>query len=485
MPHALSVVVVLVVAALVAVAAGVWLRVVRYAPYFSFDADQDVRYPLPGAASLPVTIDAGEEGTSFVWPEAEGPFDTALLEVKLACSKLGRVLDPSVEATLAGSDARTVQYLVRGTDGVRYVNLSALARRRPAPGARVRLSGRNATVAPGAATLHLMRSPGAAQGPVLVVAPHPDDAELSSFGLYAARAQGHAAADASDAWVVTVTAGEVGTFGHPYGGLLGDGVEASRTRGRLRVWESLTAPFVGRVPAEHAMNLGYFDGTVEAMRRAPDTAVRSSAADVDSIDAFRRYNRPGVTPPSPERATWRGLVADLAAVLARAHPSVIVAPHPMLDVHSDHVAVGLAVMEAIERAGLTDGTLLLYVIHDKGSGPYGSLQPVGPRDGVVSLPPARFDAPIADRIYSSPVSTEQRRMKLFALDAFRDLRSVQTGLTPSVPAAVTAALRDVYRRLVVPDASFYRRAVRPNELFFVIDLEEVPAYRAQFEREAG
>src|SRR5438067_11411289 len=78
----------------------------------------------------------------------------------------------------------------------------------------------------------------------LVVSPHPDDAELAAFGLYAD----------TQATAVTVTAGDASDR---YTGK-NDGMHVTRAQvGRMRVLDSIIVPQIGGVPREKVFNRAY------------------------------------------------------------------------------------------------------------------------------------------------------------------------------------------------------------------------------------
>jgi hypothetical protein len=96
--------------------------------------------------------------------------------------------------------------------------------------------------------------------------------------------------------------------------------------------------------------------------------------------------------------------------------------------------------------------------------------PFGPARAWVSLPPW-FDRSVTFRaVHSLPLTPEVRRAKLLALDMHHDLRPapspVERGPLPTflgrLGGMVRALIRDPAREL-----SYFRRAPRPNELFFV------------------
>src|SRR5437016_14202737 len=78
-----------------------------------------------------------------------------------------------------------------------FLNLTRLIRAGAKAGARVILRGLRVTWPAGRTSLHVCHESVRPADRVLVVSPHPDDAELGAFGLYAD----------TQATVVTVTAG--------------------------------------------------------------------------------------------------------------------------------------------------------------------------------------------------------------------------------------------------------------------------------------
>ncbi|MHC3970536.1 PIG-L family deacetylase, partial [Pseudomonas aeruginosa] len=118
---------------------------------------------------------------------------------------------------------------------------------------RIRLRGRHCRLV-GEPTLWRARHPDYRERRVMVIAPHADDAELAAFGLYS---------QACEAWIVTLTAGEIETEHYRRMGL--DGIAAARLKGRLRAWDSQAVPAWGGVPAERCVQLGYFCLQLPAM----------------------------------------------------------------------------------------------------------------------------------------------------------------------------------------------------------------------------
>lgn len=431
-------------------------RGARYHAYHQNRLDEDQSYALPaGATRVPAQL-----GPRVTVPEG----GVVLLSAELRSRGLGGLRDPWLELRAGPLSARC--YVERGVAARRLLNVSPLA-------------GHSAVLACGDLSV---RAEGAEwlcfrgrelRAPVLVVAPHPDDAELAAFGLYAGR----------DAWVVTACAGELGT--HDYGGLFSRDAEGAALRGRLRVAESLSAPVAGGVPRGRIANLGYFDGSLAAMYRDPVSEARSLAIEGAGLGQFRAAGEVGLL-PARDTATWAGLVADLVHVLRVSGARTVAFPHPRLDHHPDHAALGMAVLEAVERAERSDALLLAYAVHGPGGGNGASIHPVGRRDGSVSLPPGRFSEPLFDDLMSLPLDAATLRQKALALDTYRDLKD-EDGPLPveDVQLRLRRGARELYRALMVYDLGLVRRFLRPNELFYVLDGARLAQHRAAFAQRSG
>jgi LmbE family N-acetylglucosaminyl deacetylase len=426
-------------------------RGARYHAYHGNRLDEDQTYTLPASAQrVPAQLGAHVEVPSA---------GVVLLSARVRSRGLGGVRDPWLE--LAAGEVSARCYVERGVAARRYLHVSAL-------------SGRSATLS----TADLSVEPEGAEWlcfpgrelrtPVLVVAPHPDDAELAAFGLYAGR----------DAWVVTACAGELGT--HDYGGLFSPDADGAALRGRLRVAESLSAPVAGGVPRGRIANLGYFDGSLAAMYRDQGAEARSLALQGAGLGQFRAAGEAGVL-PARDTATWAGLVADLVHVLRLSGARTVAFPHPQLDHHPDHAALGMAVLEALERAERTDALLLAYAVHGPGGGSGASIHPVGRRDGSVSLPPGKFDQLLFDDLVSVPLDAATLRKKALALDTYRDLKDEEGPLpAEALGLRLKRGAREMYRALMVYDLGLVRRFLRPNELFYVLDGARLAEHRAAF-----
>ncbi|MFI5308409.1 MAG: PIG-L deacetylase family protein, partial [Polyangiales bacterium] len=349
-----------------------------------------------------VDLQTARGGVDLHWtsPKLAG-WDTVLLGVRVRADK------PEPLVTLAVGTAQVAQYLDIGARGLRWLNLSSL---RPAlkDGAVVAIRVHGVAIEPGAATLRVFASPlAAAERPILILAPHPDDAEIAAFGLYASHSR--------NTTIVTVTSGNAGDAN--YQDEFGENIPAQYTfKGYLRAVDSVTVPWQGGVPPERCFNLGYFDARLAEMHASPHVPFSEKYGPNEDVAPYRRANLGKLLPEKSRANSWANLVEDLVAVLRKVKPALIVMPHPGLDTHLDHRFVSVAAIEALARLKYKV-TFLLYTNHAAEN-----LYPFGPAGSVMSLPPwAGPEVPVQG-VFSLPLDREMQRRKLFALETMHDLR---------------------------------------------------------------
>ena len=393
--------------------------------------------------SVPLT---GTSGTvEITWPAANiDDWDTAMLGVEVTAS-----VDLPAPYVEIGSDATSDrQYFRAGDAGPRWLNLSFL-RGKVVTGARVSLRGEGVSIAPGSATLRLFANALELSRAILVVAPHPDDAEIGAFGLYAHR----------NATVVTVTTGNAGP--RSYEAVFDRPSDLYAFKGRIRLFDSITVPWLGGIPPERTFNMGYFDARLAEMHDNPGKVIPEMYSANADLGPYLKYNIGALLPKQARASTWSNLVEDLLRVLKRVKPAVVLAPHPQLDSHRDHQFTSVALAEALRRWN-KPVTLLLYTNHaDQNRYPY------GPAGTLTSLPPPLLQEVLLDRLYSHPVSPDVQRLKLFALESMHDLRVSPSRLYQLVIGSDRAGGPE--KEDPSGGVGYLRRGPRSNELFFVYD----------------
>ena len=402
-----------------------------------------------------VTVAEMDGVPGIVWPElVEARWDTALLGVQINADALAAA--PYVE--VAAGSASDRQYFPPGDAGERWLNVTFL--RGAMVGTRISLRGEGVTFATPAAKLRLFAGAPDLAKPMLVLAPHPDDAEIGAFGLYANR----------NASVVTVTAGNAGV--PTYEAVFDDPADQYLFKGRIRLIDSITIPWQGRIPPERAFNMGYFDARIAEMHEKRDAVIPEMYRPNTDINVYRRENIGSLLPLRPRDSKWSNLVDDMLALLKKVKPAVIAAPHPQLDTHRDHQYVTVALSEALARWN-RPVALLLYTNHaDRNRYPY------GPAGTLMSLPPPPPGDVVIDRVYSHPVPPALQRLKLFALESMHDLRFTPTRQYQLAREDARAVAPE--KTGPEPDITYLRRGPRSNELFYVYDRDSFNAMVKDF-----
>ena len=302
---------------------------------------------------------------------------------------------------------RFTQYLEPNETGKRLINLTGIESLN-----QLQLTLKHLTLERDAILLGF-RNPDLASGPILIIAPHPDDAELAAFGAYSQHPK--------NTWIVTITAGErLKRLDKQYWPGLDDLLdEASQRKGFIRAWNSATTPLLAGVPAEQLIMLGYFNDTLAELFEKPDTVVPSQSAPTLTPDAYRQWNKLSLPTDGQAQNTGENLQSDLAALLNKIKPKTIITPHPDIDPHADHTASTRHLQAAIEQCEHTPDHLLLYANHLKSTRGF----PRGPAHAAAGVWPTQIttQSPRNDRIASFPLSIEVQKQKALALHSMHDL----------------------------------------------------------------
>jgi LmbE family N-acetylglucosaminyl deacetylase len=426
------------------------LRAWRYRKWFRLPAH---RMDGLGCRSVHPAIPLLVEMNGFDLPHGLDLHErTVFLQIDVKVSLLGRLCDPYIE--IQDGQLTHRQYFERGVTGRRFVNLSPLfGRSDQSPLRRVGLRGSSMRWDTEASLL-VFDSPAIEGAGVLVLAPHPDDAEIAAFGMYASR----------PSWVVTVTAGEKAT-GH-----LPARVSAhtrSRWTALLRVSDSLSVPQLGQVPPDRRVNLAYPDGALESMYREPARPFRLACEESLCRAQLRSANQMAQFRGGNAGCTWNELIEEMRLLLELTRPGIVICPHPLVDTHSDHVFTTVALERAMRGLQGRRPLVLLYVVHNRGVPFY----PFGPAESLVGLAPGRYDGWLADSIYSHPLDPEMRQTKYFAVEAMHAARRY-ADVEPRGAVKILKSFRQeilaYLAGMSLDPTSFLRRAPRPNEIYYVV-----------------
>jgi hypothetical protein len=278
--------------------------------WYDVGNDYSYTFDLSEAEAVPVRI----TGEGIRIPSLPGNWDTVLLSIDLKATLTGAWFEPTLEVT--AGDQSWHQTVERSASGLRYILLDADMVR---SAQFLELAGRHVKWDAQDGELFLFSSAPPTDKTFLVLAPHPDDAEIAAFGLYSNR----------NSYVVTVLAGDYvdGLYAH----LSFEPAGQDLLRGRARVWDSLVVPAWGGVSSDRVVNLGCRNGSLRDLyNRQANEYSKDGAPELDP-SLLRAGAVEALVGGRNGDASWQSVVEDLAKIVATINPDVIVTPHPALD----------------------------------------------------------------------------------------------------------------------------------------------------------
>lgn len=399
--------------------------------HIRYNRQSDYQYSFTQGQQIEATI----EGDTLIIPALASTDNvTALLEITCRATLSGYIFDPYVAIQVGKNNAR--QYFERGLKGKRYLNVShLLSNERP-----IQLEAKHCRITEKTAPLVVFNNPELEGKKILVLAPHPDDAEIAAFNLYRQY----------NSMIVTVTAGE----SEPERALIeetGSLEKACMLKGRLRAWDSVAVPQWAGLTPDQLLQLGYPDGCLKALHAG--NTIRS-----ESKRGFRQFNCHKLITDNGVNLSWDTLKQDFSEIIRTWQPDVIVTPHPTMDAHSDHQLTTKAVQEVVNDLALVDIVFLYYANHL----PETDHWPFGEKGTLVAPPPGKHTV---GQYFSVPVPASIQTDKACALAMMHDLQG---------PVSLKKQLRYWLQekllgreRCSVGDDPYFRKAVRVNELFIV------------------
>jgi LmbE family N-acetylglucosaminyl deacetylase len=416
-------------------------------------ADQIIDWDRSECRKVLIQKDVAVSGFNLVVSGVAG-YDTCFLNIKVDSGLSGIFKEPRV--LIENSKGKKyVQILEYRCSGVRPINVSSLLSPNEnvlslcitSSWCRILDIGKHAI---------LYNNSDLIDSKKIVVAPHPDDAEIAAYGLYKKSNK--------NTFILTVSGGEGGRF-----------VKSENEKrfvdnkylSLIRFLDSITIPLRAGIPHDNVINMGYFDNTLEEMYRDKVVSVKSLYYENLSIDEYRGYNISEIRSEIQGGANWGDFVSDLSSVISKINPDVFVSPYPVLDTHEDHKYSTVALVEAIMKSGLRSGYLCLY------SNRYVQSEyfPYGPAGSIYSVLPLENNGLFFDRIFSLDLGDGLCVEKKISLEAHYDLReSVQF---MSIREQFHYILNKIKGCVYNTENSYYRRAMMSNEIFYVIRVEKL------------
>lgn len=290
-------------------------------------------------------------------------------------------------------------------------------------------------------------------GPIMIVAPHPDDAEIAAGGLYSVHA--------AQTRIVTLSAGELlRKLDRQYITRLDDDLTtASQRKGDIRSWNSAVTPLLSGVAIEHCQMLGVPDGY--GWQIIHDDAVIDP---VLPIQQARRLNALSLPNDNAEILEREHIINDLQHLIEHWQPATILVTDPEYDPHPDHLAASLALAEALKRSHSRPERVLLYANHYQDAHPPGpAFQPAWTPSPALRKPLFRAPAP-----YLFSLDEKAQRHKALLLDAMDDLSRRDR------PRQIRKKnRREGFHPTFAPDRDrYFQWAIRSSEYFQMVDVEE-------------
>jgi len=409
--------------------------VIKRARKYKYNTSKDYSYNLDKNLIEIVEL----HNNSFTLPNSD--YDTLFLQLKFSLNPISYFLKPYI----------TIQnqkhYFEYGAKGIRYLNLSSVQ------AGVVTLNLHHLSLKEKKLSLYGYKNSVNLEESLLILAPHADDAEIAGFGLYKS---------AKNVTIVTTTIGEHGNCNY-CDIYKQDEEKATLKKAELRMIDALSLGLYGGVDIKNSLALGYFGGSLKWMQENPDKDAFSLRTSIEDMNKFRRVSHADIKLPNITKPNHKAFVNDLTLIIEQLKPTNIVTPHPAIDSHPDHKYTTYALLDALKETKHRC-KIMAYTNHLALS----EFYPVGNMHASITLPP-NFKEFYFDSIYSFNLDANLQIDKFFALEAIHDLRD--SSIQISIKKAYKQLDKLITRAIKGKDKSYYKRAVRANELFFVIESE--------------
>ncbi|MEA3330222.1 MAG: PIG-L family deacetylase [Campylobacterota bacterium] len=379
------------------------------------------------------------QGKILKLPDNYKDFDTLFLKVELSLNPLSYFFKPYIEIQ------NQKHFFEYGAKGIRYINLSHI------PRSELTLKLHSISLKTDITKFYAYKNDVDLSKKILILAPHADDAEIAAFGLYKS---------AKNITIVTTTAGESGVCNY-CDIYKNDKLKSSLKKAELRVFDAISVPLLGDVDIKNSIALGYFSGTLKWMSQNREKIASSQINEIKEMNNFRKVSHAKIKLKESIEPTYTAFLEDLKEIVKQVQPDIIITPHPTIDSHTDHQQTTLGMIEVLQEQKL-DTKLLLYTNHLKLSESY----PVGDMHSTITLPPNKQEFSF-NSIYSFYLDDDLQIDKFFALESIHDLRD--STLPISIKNSFKHLNKMIKRRVTGKDKRYYKRAVRSNELFFIVN----------------
>jgi len=247
----------------------------------------------------------------------------------------------------------------------------------------------------------------------------------------------------------------------------GDPHQAGQIKGLLRSWDGIAVPQWGGLKAQQCIQLGYFCLRLNQMANNPDKNIASLSSNTNDTRVFRQFNQSTLESDQNGSSNWNMLCQDLAEIIAKEKPDILLMPHPCFDPHRDHYFSSKAVIQALSDSKHQVNSFFLYANHNQ----HTDMFPFGKANSLQALPPQFIRQKVRQQIFSLPLNKNQQQHKLLALAMMHDL---------NVPLSLKKRFRKKLQALLLGreissygQDDYLRKAVRQNEVFFIANYHQV------------
>ena len=401
-----------------------------------YDVKKDQACTFNQAETYNITI----KNNKFRLPEEVSNSSYSLfLEIDIKTTVTGNFFDPAI-TVYSSRNNNQGQYFEKGTKSKRYLNITHSI---PEQDNEILLEFSHCSLASKNARLIAYKKPDLEEKKILVISPHPDDAEIAAFNTYSKKTS----------FIVTISAGE--KEAETLANLTRDHVHPELLKGRLRAHDSVIAPMWAGKSVKGAVNLGYFDDSLKSMFDKKNQTFQKDYS--KTTLPFREFNSIKLKSDKHGAANWYTLVEDLKEILLSFKPDIIITPDLKIDSHVDHHYSTIAIKEAVKLINAKKIQYLYYSNHLKNT----DMWPFGPAGSLVSLPPITTTY---NGIISFEVNQTEQINKSCVLEMMHDLRS-----TKSLKINLRYHLQQLLAGRSFPyfgPESYYRKNVKSNEIFF-------------------
>ena len=412
------------------------LKEAFWSDHIFYDVKQDQSCIFNQAETYKIPIKKNKIGLP---EEVSNSSHTLFLEIDIKATFTGSLFDPAITVHSSQKNNQR-QYFEKGAKGKRYLNITHSI---PEQNDEILLEFSHCSLTSNNARLIAYKKPDLEEKKILVISPHPDDAEIAAFNTYSK----------NTSFIVTISAGE--KEAETFANLTRDHVHPELLKGRLRAHDSVIAPMWAGKSVRGAVNLGYFDDSLKSMFDNKNKTFQKNYS--KTTLPFRKFNSINLKSDKHGSANWYSLVEDLKEILLSFKPDIIITPDLTIDSHIDHHHATIAIKEAAKAINVKNIQYLYYSNHLKNT----DMWPFGPAGSLASLPPITTT-------YSGIISFEVNQIeqidKSCVLEMMHDLRS-----TKSLKINLRYHLQRLLAGRPFPyfgPESYYRKNVKSNEIFF-------------------